>query len=216
MRKEFLLVAGLVLAIAIFHSAGAGTGPPGCSLPTVVDGYAYYANGTPVSGATVTVTTSASSCNSWSSTTESSGYYDVAALDINGKTVTSTAAKSTYDGVNSTTGSGSIQRLNIYMRPKTPALADVANRHNKTGIVLSWISGSESAAGESPYDQLDNTTGIFYTKTSPSTISVSSYTAYTWQAKTCSGFQRNSDRERFRRFLRDRQTTRSREELKRC
>lgn len=184
-KKILLLIVSLWLAVCSMHVVFAGSGPPGCTSPTVVDGYVYFANGTAVSGASMTVTTTATSCNSWTDTTDANGYYSIPGLDINGRTVTSTASISTYDGTNSSSVSGSTKRLNIWIRPKSPTLTAIADRHNGTNIIMSWTSGSEIAAGETTYDQLDNSSGSYFNKTSPQTVNLSSFATYTWRAKTC-------------------------------
>jgi len=180
-----LALALILLFLGIVQTVSAGSGPPGCTSPTVVDGYVYFANGTAVQGASMTVTTTASNCNSWTDTTDINGYYSIPGLDINGKTVTSTATISTYDGTNSSAVSASTVRLNIWIRPKAPTLTAIADRHNGTNIVMSWTSGSEIAAGESTTDYLDNSSGTYVAKTSPQTVTFSSFTTYTWRVKTC-------------------------------
>ncbi|MFH0868732.1 MAG: carboxypeptidase-like regulatory domain-containing protein [archaeon] len=182
--KAWLVVIGIFLAIFIFQPVSAGSGPPNCQSPTVVDGYVYFANNTPVTGAAVAVTTTSGSCNSWADTTDGTGYYSIPGLEINGYTVTSTASISAFDGTNSSAVSGSTKRLNIFIRPTQPSLTSVSNRHNGTNIRLAWTSGSE-ASGVSIYDQLDPTTGSFSTTNSPKLINLSSFATYTWRARTC-------------------------------
>ncbi|MEM2874321.1 MAG: hypothetical protein QW063_02675 [Candidatus Nanoarchaeia archaeon] len=182
--KWLLTILFLLLPAAVL----AGTGPPNCMLPTVVDGYVYFANSSAVSGANVTTTTTASDCNSWYAQSESSGYYGIPGLNIQAKTVTSTAVvfvpgKGTFDGVNSSYSPNSTLRLDVIIRPSPPILTPVPDRHNGTNIAFSWISGIE-ASTDTTYDQFALLPASFTNKTSPQYANLT-FGSYTWIVRTC-------------------------------
>lgn len=184
MKKITLLVIGLL--VVCIHAAVAGSGPPGCMAPTVVDGYVKDPTGTVISGATVAVTTSATDCNSWSTSTDINGYYSIPGLNIESKTVTSSANKSTEVGSNSSYSSGSTLRLNIQAcaPPTAPTLTDQTNTHHNN-VNLSWTIPGTGFYGEGTSSVYNFNSGGWTVKTSPQTQSGLTYLAtYTWQVKT--------------------------------
>lgn len=177
-----------ILFLLLPFAALAGTGPPNCMAPTVVDGYVYFANDSAVPNANVTTTTTASDCNSWYAQSEASGYYGIPGLNIQSKTVTSTAVvfvpgKGTFDGINSSYSPNSTLRLNIIIRPSPPILTPIPDRHNGTNIIFSWTSGVEPST-DMTYDQFALLPASLQNKTSPQTANLT-FGSYTWTVRTC-------------------------------
>jgi hypothetical protein len=191
MQKLPFLLMLCISIIATLPFALASTGPPGCMNPTVVDGYILFANGTPVAGANVTISTSASDCNLWSTISEPSGYYAIPGLNILNKQVNGLAKiyvtipgkEGLYDGINGSYSPSSTLRLNITIRPSSPRLVDISDRHNGTNIVFAWQSGIEPST-DSTYDEFALLPNSFERKTSPQILNLP-FGTYTWAVRTC-------------------------------
>jgi len=180
------LLIALILLIGFCSLIGVGAvapGPPGCNQPTVVNGYVYWSNGSVVPGSSVTIETTATTCNLWYDTTEITGYYAIPGLDINSRTVSGTAVSGIYDGVNSTFQLGNVLWLDFVLRPRPPSLVPIADRHNGTNIQFAWTNGSEGATGVSTYDQFD-IGGGYSNATSPKYLNLT-FGSYTWHVITC-------------------------------
>ena len=182
--KKFLLVLILIAGFcSIMGASAVAPGPPDCNQPTVVNGYVYWSNGSVVPSSSVTIVTTATTCNLWYDITEITGYYAIPGLDINSRTVSGTAVSGIYDGVNSTFQLGNVLWLDIVLRPLPPILVPVADRHNGTNVPFAWTSGPEGSTPPITYDQF-RVDGSWSIETSPITRNLP-FGTYTWHVKTC-------------------------------
>jgi hypothetical protein len=182
--KKFLLVLILIAGFcSIMGASAVAPGPPDCNQPTVVNGYVYWSNGSVVPSSSVTIVTTATTCNLWYDITEITGYYAIPGLDINSRTVSGTAVSGIYDGVNSTFQLGNVLWLDIVLRPLPPILVPVADRHNGTNVPFAWTSGPEGSTPPITYDQF-RVDGSWSIETSPITRNLP-FGTYTWRVKTC-------------------------------
>jgi len=182
--KKLLIVLILLVGFCSIIGAGAvAPGPPGCNQPTVVNGYVYWANWSVVPSANVSVTTTATTCNSWSDITEITGYYAIPGMDINSRTVSARAVQGIYDGVNSTFQLGNVCWLNIVMRPRPPIPVHVADRHNGTNVQFAWTSGVDGSTPPITYDQF-RIDGGYSNATSPKYLNLT-FGSYAWHIITC-------------------------------
>jgi len=169
----------------VFAISLATSGPPGCLNPTVVDGYIFHANGTPAGGVNVTVTTSASSCNKWSTISEPTGYYAIPGLDIVGKTVTVSATYGPESGQASKYSSSSTIRINVTIcaPPPQPTLVDQSDTHQTT-VTLSWTCPASGYYGEAVTCYYSFNGGPWQAISPPKTESGLAYqTTYSWSVK---------------------------------
>jgi len=184
MEKRIFLFAVLLMSVCLMSTASA-------IYIGITDGYVKNNLGAVVSGASVTVTVTGCSGDgcSGSGTSEASGYYVVANLNLpkNGG-VSVTATKN--GGSGSATGTADAYQVShtnvtVCFPPSSASLTPVADSENPS-VTFTWTSGTDPNLLATHDDfRLDGS--VTSPATSPQSQTVS-FTSHTWDARTCNNY----------------------------